>query len=109
MELVPIRRCWLQLDLATITRQTPRRRQKPDALVNVLICSADAVGNVWPIHREVGPADDTPLARSHGNSPSAFLIVSVVAAVPGVGAAALDCSNPAHAIKSRAFLDSLST
>ena len=48
------------------------------------------------------PADDTALARSQSNSSSAFLIVFVVAAVPSDGAAASDCSNPAHAIKSRA-------
>ena len=50
------------------------------------------------------PADDTALARSQGDSSSAFLIVSVVAAVPNDGAAAFDCSNPAHATKSRACL-----
>ena len=52
----------------------------------------------------VPPADDTALARSQGNSSSALLIVFVVAAVPGDGAAAFDCSNPAHAIKSRVGL-----
>ena len=44
------------------------------------------------------------LARSQSNSSSAFLIVFVVAAVPSDGAAACDCSNTAHAIKSRACL-----
>ena len=52
----------------------------------------------------VPPADNTALARSQGNSSSAFLIVFVVVAVPSDGAAAFDCSNPAHAIKSRACL-----
>ena len=52
----------------------------------------------------VPPADDTALARSQVNSSSAFLIVFVVAAVPGDGAAAFDFSNPAHAITSRACL-----
>ena len=41
------------------------------------------------------PADDTALARFHGDSSNAFLSVYVVAAVPGDGAAAFDCSNPA--------------
>ena len=50
------------------------------------------------------PADDAALARSQGNFSGAFLIVFVVAAVPGDGAPAFDCSNPAHAIKSRACL-----
>ena len=35
-------------------------------------------------------ADDMALARSQGNSSSAFLIVFVVAAVPSDGAAAFD-------------------
>ena len=48
------------------------------------------------------PADDTALARSEDNSPSAFLVVFVVAAMPGVGAADFDCSNPAHVIRSSA-------
>ena len=48
------------------------------------------------------PADDTALARSQGNSSSAFLIVFVV--VPGDGAAAFDCSDPAHTVKSLACL-----
>ena len=50
------------------------------------------------------PADDVALARSQGNSSTAFLVVFVVAAVPGDGAAAFDFSNPAHGIKSRACL-----
>ena len=50
----------------------------------------------------VPPADDTAKALSQDNSSEAFFIVFVVAAVPGVGAAAFDYAKPANVTRSSA-------
>ena len=49
------------------------------------------------------PLDDAPLARSQGNSPTAILIVCVVAVAPD-GVVIFDHSNQAHVITSRTVL-----
>ena len=67
-------------------------------------CFVDAVGNVLR-----NPSTDPAFPRSQENSADVFLKVFVVAAVLGVIAAALDCSNPAHVTGRARAVDFLST